>query len=100
MNFHEVSVDEAEELHPFINFEGVVYNVGTRWWNVDPSGVTNAYAIGARLNGAEIYRFTPVIGTEQNSDGTWIIRTERVIFIQSGFNAAGLWGRVAGKRPI
>ena len=23
MNFHEVSLDEAEKLHPFVNFEGV-----------------------------------------------------------------------------
>ena len=29
-----------------------------------PSGVTNAYAIGARLNGAEIYRFLQLL--EQN----------------------------------
>ena len=66
--------------------------------NVDPSGVTNAYAQGARLNGAEIYRFTQVIGTEQNSDGTWIIRTEKGdIDTEWVVNAAGLWGREVGK---
>ena len=99
MNFHEVSRDEAEKLHPFVNFEGVRCIM----WepdggNVDPSGVTNAYAIGARLNGAEIYRFTPVIGTEQNKDGTWNIRTEKGdIHTEWVVNAAGLWGREVGK---
>ena len=78
MNFHEVSITEAENLHPFVNFEGVRCIM----WepdggNVDPSGVTNAYAAGARQNGAEIYRFTPVIGTKQNRDGTWIVETEK-----------------------
>ena len=99
MNFHEVSIDEAEKLHPFINFEGVRC---VMWepdgGNVDPSGVTNAYAIGARLNGAEIYRFTPVIGTEQNKDGTWNIRTEKGdIHTEWVVNAAGLWGREVGR---
>ena len=99
MNFHEVSLDEAEKLHPFVNFEGVRC---VMWepdgGNVDPSGVTNAYAIGARLNGAEIYRFTPVIGTEQNKDGTWNIRTEKGdIHTEWVVNAAGLWGREVGR---
>ena len=59
--------------------------------NVDPSGVTNAYAAGARLNGAEIHRFTPVIGTEQNSDGTWNVRTDKGdIHTEWIVNAAGL----------
>ena len=99
MNFHEVSRDEAENLHPFVNFEGVRCIM----WepdggNVDPSGVTNAYAVGARLNGAEIHRFTPVIGTEQNSDNTWNIRTEKGdIHTEWVVNAAGLWGREVGR---
>ena len=99
MNFHEVSLGEAEKLHPFVNFEGVRC---VMWepdgGNVDPSGVTNAYAIGARLNGAEIYRFTPVIGTEQSKDGTWNIRTEQGdIHTEWVVNAAGLWGREVGR---
>jgi len=61
---------------------------------VDPSGVTNAYAVGARQRGAEIYRFTPVTGTEQQPDGSWIVRTPKGdIHTQWVVNAAGLWGR-------
>ncbi|MDR9427331.1 MAG: FAD-dependent oxidoreductase [Salibaculum sp.] len=103
MNFHEVSRDEAEHLHPLVDFDGVrciMYE--PEGGNVDPSGVTNAYAMGARAAGAEILRFTPVTATVQQPDGGWIvetpngnIRTDWVI------NAAGLWGReVAGLAGI
>ncbi|WP_353514047.1 FAD-dependent oxidoreductase, partial [Vallitalea maricola] len=57
-------------------------------------GVSHAYATGARQNGAEIIRFCPVTGTEQQPDGTWIVRTEKGdIHTQWIVNAAGLWGR-------
>ncbi|EEX12045.1 dimethylglycine dehydrogenase [Citreicella sp. SE45] len=62
--------------------------------NVDPSGVTNAYAIGARQRGAEIHRFTPVTATDQQDDGSWIVRTPKGdIRTPWVVNAAGLWGR-------
>jgi dimethylglycine dehydrogenase len=95
MNFHEVSRDEAERLHPLVDFDGVrciMYEPDGG--NVDPSGVTNAYAVGARQRGAEIHRFTPVIATEAQPDGTWIVRTEKGdIRTPWVVNAAGLWGR-------
>ena len=95
MNFHEVSRDEAERLHPLVNYDGIRCIM----WepdggNVDPSGVTNAYASGARQNGAEIVRFCPVTATEQQPDGSWIVRTPKGdIHTQWVVNAAGLWGR-------
>ena len=95
MNFHEVSRDEAERLHPLVNFDGIrCIMFEPDGGNVDPSGVTNAYATGARQRGAEIHRFTPVIGTEPQPDGTWIVRTEKGdIRTPWVINAAGLWGR-------
>ncbi len=95
MNFHEIGRDEAERLHPMVNFDGIcTIMFEPDGGNVDPSGVTNAYAVGARQNGAEIHRFTPVIGTEQQPDGSWIVRTPNGD-IQTPWviNAAGLWGR-------
>ncbi|WP_300018844.1 FAD-dependent oxidoreductase [uncultured Roseobacter sp.] len=95
MNFHEVSRDEAERLHPLVNYDGIRCIM----WepdggNVDPSGVTNAYAAGARAAGAEIVRFCPVTGTELQPDGTWIVRTPKGdIRTEWVVNAAGLWGR-------
>jgi dimethylglycine dehydrogenase len=95
MNFHEVDRTEAERLHPLVDYDGIRCIM----WepdggNVDPSGVTQAYAAGARQNGAEIMRFNPVLGTEQQPDGTWIVRTEKGdIATPWVINAAGLWGR-------
>ena len=95
MNFHEVSRDEAEQLHPLVNYDGVrCIMFEPDGGNVDPSGVTHAYAAGARARGAEIHRFTPVMGTEAQADGSWIVRTPKGdIHTQWVVNAAGLWGR-------
>ena len=95
MNFYEISIDQARELNPMVNYDGikcVMYE--PEGGNVDPSGVTNAYAIGARKRGAEINRFTPVTATEPQSDGSWIVKTPKGdIHTQWVVNAAGLWGR-------
>ena len=95
MNFHEVSRDEAERLHPLVNFDGIrCIMFEPDGGNVDPSGVTQAYAAGARAMGAEILRFTPVTGTEAQADGSWIVRTEKGdIATPWVINAAGLWAR-------
>ncbi|MCQ0093329.1 FAD-dependent oxidoreductase [Roseovarius sp. M141] len=95
MNFHEVSRNEAEKLHPLVDFDGIRCIM----WepdggNVDPSGVTAAYAAGARAAGAEIHRFTVVTATVQQPDGTWIVETPKGnIRTPWVINAAGLWGR-------
>ena len=95
MNFSEISREQAEELHPLVNYDGI----RTIMWepdggNVDPSGVTAAYAAGARQKGAEIYRFTPVTATVQQPDGSWIVETPKGnIHTKWVVNAAGLWGR-------
>jgi dimethylglycine dehydrogenase len=95
MNFHEVSRSEAEALHPLVNYDGIrCIMFEPDGGNVDPSGVTNAYAIGARQRGAEIIRFCPVTATVQQPDGTWMVETEKGdIRAQWVINAAGLWGR-------
>ena len=95
MNFHEVSRDEAERLHPLVDYDGVrCIMFEPDGGNVDPSGVTHAYAIGARQMGAEVQRFTPVTDTERQEDGSWIVRTPKGdIRTDWVINAAGLWGR-------
>ncbi|EEX09216.1 dimethylglycine dehydrogenase [Ruegeria lacuscaerulensis ITI-1157] len=95
LNFHEISREQAMELHPLAQFDDVrCIMFEPDGGNVDPSGVTHAYAAGARALGAEIQRFCPVIGTQQQADGSWIVRTEKGdIHTQWVVNAAGLWGR-------
>ncbi|OIQ32916.1 MAG: dehydrogenase [Alphaproteobacteria bacterium MedPE-SWcel] len=95
MNFHEISIAEAQELNPLVNYDGircVMYEPDGG--NVDPSGVTQAYATGARQRGGEIHRFTPVTATEPQDDGSWIVKTPKGdIRTDWVVNAAGLWGR-------
>ncbi|MEP4198184.1 MAG: FAD-dependent oxidoreductase [Aliishimia sp.] len=95
MNFQEIDRAEAERLHPLVNYDGIRCIM----WepdggNVDPSGVTTAYAAGARQNGADIHRFTPVTATKPQPDGRWIVETPNGnITTDWVINAAGLWGR-------
>ncbi|MGB0960718.1 MAG: GcvT family protein, partial [Halocynthiibacter sp.] len=95
MNFHEVSREEARVLHPLANFDDIrciMYEPDGG--NVDPSGVTMAYAAGARKMGATIERFCPVTATTQQPDGAWIVETAKgPIHTEWVVNAAGLWGR-------
>ncbi len=95
VEFHELDRDEAERMHPLADFEGIrciMYEPDGG--NVDPSGVTYAYAKGARQRGAEVHRFTPVIATRQRDDGGWDVETDKgTIQTDVVVNAAGLWAR-------
>ena len=52
MDFHEISRADAERLHPAVDFDGIrCIKFEPDGGNVDPSGVTNAYAVGARQKG-------------------------------------------------
>ncbi|MDA8747673.1 FAD-dependent oxidoreductase [Litoreibacter sp.] len=95
MDFREITREEAEKLNPLINYDGILCIMfEANGGNVDPSGVTNAYAVGARNRGAEIHRFTPVTATLQQDDGSWIVETPKgTIHTQWVVNAAGLWAR-------
>jgi dimethylglycine dehydrogenase len=95
VEFHELSVKEAQDLHPLVDFDGIrCIMFEPDGGNVDPSGVTHAYATGARKLGAKIHRFTPVTGTTQRPDGSWDVETpEGNIHAGVVVNAAGLWGR-------
>jgi dimethylglycine dehydrogenase len=99
VEFHELSRNEAEDLHPLVNYDGVrciMYEPDGG--NVDPSGVTHAYAAGARAMGAEIHRFTPVTATTPRPDGGWDVETPKgTIHAEVLINCAGLWGREVAK---
>jgi len=98
VEFHELSIAEAQAMHPLVNFDGIrCVMFEADGGNVDPSGVTQAYAAGARARGAEIHRFTPVLETNPRSDGTWDVVTDKgTVHAEVVVNAAGLWGREVG----
>ena len=94
-----ISVDEAARLSPLLDkkfFVGALFN--PMEGHVDPSGVTQAYAKAARIQGAEIYRFNRVTDLQHRADGTWDVVTEQgTIHAEHVVNAGGLWAREVGR---
>ena len=92
LDMEMISVDEAARRFPLMDkkhFIGALYN--TLEGHVDPSGVTHAYAKAARVQGAEVYRFTRVTDLKQRPDGTWDVITDKGnIHAEHVVNAAGL----------
>ena len=99
LEFDMISLEDVHELNPLINLDGVYSAMfEPNEAHIDPSGVTNAYAAGARNGGATIYRNCPVTATRQQSNGGWIVETPQGT-IESRYlvNCAGLWGREVGR---
>lgn len=94
-----ISLKHAQELNPLIDpakYLGALFEPVDG--HVDPSGVTHAYAKGARHYGASIYRETPVIETRSRQDGTWdVVTPDGTIRADIVVNAAGLWAREVGR---
>ncbi len=93
-----ISIEEAARRHPLIDPK---HYVAALWdpldGDIDPSGVTYAYAKAARVHGAQYFTHTPAIETRQKKDGSWDVVTEKgTINAEMIVNAAGLWAREAG----
>ena len=64
---------------------------------VDPSGVTYAFAKAAKVHGAKYHINTVVKDTKQKNDGTWdVITNQGNINAEIVINAGGLWAREVG----
>ncbi len=99
MDAELISIDEAHRLLPLIDKSQFV---GAMWdpleGHLDPTGVTNAYAKSATIAGAEIYRRTRVLETNQRPDGGWDVVTDQgTIVAEHVVNAGGLWAREVGR---
>jgi dimethylglycine dehydrogenase len=94
-----ISADEAARLFPLMDkkfFVGGLFN--PMEGHIDPSGVTQAYAKAARIQGAEIYRFNRVTDLQHRPDGTWDVITEQgSLHAEHVVNAGGLWAREVGR---
>ncbi|MCY4149554.1 MAG: FAD-dependent oxidoreductase [Gammaproteobacteria bacterium] len=93
-----ISLDELARLHPLIDAKRYC---AALWdpldGDIDPSGVTYAYAKSAQTFGAQYHTHTPVIETVQRSDKTWDVVTEKgTINAEFVVNAGGLWAREVG----
>lgn len=93
-----ISIEEAARRHPLIDPKRYV---AALWdpldGDVDPSGVTYAYAKSAKVYGANYHINTCVIETNQKSDGSWNVVTDQgTINAEMIVNAGGLWAREVG----
>jgi dimethylglycine dehydrogenase len=70
--------EEIKEIWPLCNTEGLLGAIQhPEDGYIQPNDLTQALAKGARSLGAEIYRQTSVIGLEQQSDDSWIVKTDK-----------------------
>jgi dimethylglycine dehydrogenase len=94
-----LTAKEAKELHPLLEdryFVGALMDAADG--NLDPYGTTHAYAIAARIGGAEIYLKTRVTALTKCSNGTWDVSTQAgTINAEHVVNAGGLWAREVGR---
>jgi dimethylglycine dehydrogenase len=86
--------DALAEINPFYNFDDVIAGIWTEGeGHVDPSGVTMAFANGARANGATISRRNRVLEVNQLENGEWSVVTEKgTVTCEHVVDAAGCYG--------
>jgi dimethylglycine dehydrogenase len=98
MDTEFITPREAAERLPILDPSQYV---GAMWdpneGHVDPSGVTNAYARGARMAGAEIYRHNRVLELAAVTDGWQVVTEQGTVHAEHVVNAAGLWAREVGE---
>ena len=101
LGFNIDLVDTAfiRNLHPFYNLDGVMGALYTPDdGHADPSGVTQALAIGARRLGAKIIRRCRATDIKQQPNGEWKVSTERgEIVCEHVVNAGGTYARQMGE---
>jgi len=101
LGFNIELVDTAfiQSLHPFYNLDGVLGALYTPDdGHVDPSGVTQAMATGARTLGVNIFRRCRATDIKQLANKEWKVSTERGdITCEHVVNAGGTYARQMGE---
>ena len=70
--------EQVKEAWPMSNIDGLIGAIQhPDDGYIQPADLTQALARGARSRGAEIYRNTTVEGLDQQTDNTWIVRTDK-----------------------
>ena len=94
-----ISLEEVKRKHPLIDPEKYLLAL----WDpidgeVDPSGVTYAFAKAAKAHGGKYYTNTLVTDTQQKHDGSWDVITDKGnVNAEIIINAGGLWAREVGQ---
>ena len=94
-----ISLEEVAKKNPLIDPKRYI----SALWDpidgeVDPSGVTYAFAKAAKVHGAKYYNNTVVKDTKQKPNDTWDVITDKGnINAEIVINAGGLWAREVGQ---
>ena len=99
-NMELVDAKTIAKHHPFFNLEGVIGAVYTPDdGHVDPSGVTQAFAAGARQKGVKVIRQCRASNITCADNGEWLVETSdgTKIRCEHVVNAGGTYARQMGK---
>ncbi len=98
-NIELVTPQRVQELHPFYNLDGVLGALYTPDdGHVDPSGVTQAMAAGARALGVKVVRHCRATDIQQLPSGEWKVSTEQGdVTCEHVVNAGGTYARQMGE---
>ncbi len=98
-NIELVGPERIAQLHPFYNLDGVLGALHTPDdGHVDPSGITQAMAAGARKLGVQIIRQCRATNITRQASGEWLVETERGnIICEHVVNAGGTYARQMGE---
>jgi glycine cleavage system T protein len=90
-----VSAKEAQDMFPLMNIDGVVGAAYTpNDGMIDPTGLTNALATGAKNRGARIFQDTNVEKINlKNGRVSEVVTDQGTIQTEIVVNAAGQWGK-------
>ena len=90
-----IDLEKIKQLNPHVNLDGVIAGAWTASdGHVDPAGVCNAMAKGAKQLGARIITRTRVTGISQRTSGDWEVQSENgSIVCEMVVNAAGCYAR-------
>ncbi len=99
MQMELISPQEAKRMFPLMNTEGVLGAAYTPTDGIiDPSGLTQALAAGAKMRGAQIFQNTNVEAIKlKNGRVDEVVTDKGSIKTEIVVNAAGQWGGEIGK---
>ncbi len=94
-----IGPDEAKKYNPYYDFTDVKAAIWTEGeGHVDPSGVTMAFANGARAKGSTVIRRNRVTDVQQLANGEWEVSSEQgTITCEHVVDAAGCYGHQVGQ---
>jgi dimethylglycine dehydrogenase len=89
---------QVKEIWPLCEIDGILGAIQhPDDGYIQPADLTQALAIGARAHGAEINRFTSVLGIEKTAGGEWRVRTDKGdITCEHVVSASGNFARRTG----